>query len=212
MGSTRLGQLQRQHGAPCLRRGQGGRRGPAGAGGREAARGRRGDGERSLRTGRQRSPPLSLRSRAATDSHERPGHRPGTEPALPQRREEVPLTGARAPEFVGAAGVNGSVRGSRQAQKGERAASRGREQSEPLAFPNRLARGGNLSVVFPTARGCWGGGTQREPRAAAPRCAGRGPSLPEGPADGDARSCRLQENEERAAASHHDLNVTGQLT
>lgn len=196
MGSTRLGQLQRQHGALCLRRGQGGRRGPAGAGGREAARGHRGDGERSLRTGRQRSPPLSLRCRAATDSHEWPGHRPGTEPALPQRREEVPLTGARAPEFVGAAGVNGSVRGSRQAQKGERAASRGREQSEPLAFPNRLARGGNLSVVFPTARGCWGGG----------------PSLPEGPADGDARSCRLQENEERAAASHHDLNVTGQLT
>lgn len=189
MGSTRLGQLQRQHGAPCLRRGQGGRRGPAGAGGREAARGRRGDGERSLRTGRQRSPPLSLRCRAA-------GPPAGTEPALPQRREEVPLTGARAPEFVGAAGVNGSVRGSRQAQKGERAASRGREQSEPLAFPNRLARGGNLSVVFPTARGCWGGG----------------PSLPEGPADGDARSCRLQENEERAAALHHDLNVTGQLT
>lgn len=168
MGSTRLGQLQRQHGAPCLRRGQGGRRGPAGAGGHEAARGRRGDGERSLRTGRQRSPPLSLRCRAATDSHERPGHRPGTEPALPQRREEVPLTGARAPEFAGAAGVNGSVRGSRQAQKGERAASRGREQSEPLAFPNRLARGGNLSVVFPTARGCWGGGMQREPLAAGP--------------------------------------------
>lgn len=109
-----------------------------------------------------------LRCRAATDSHERPGHRPGTEPALPQRREEVPLTGARAPEFAGAAGVNGSVRGSRQAQKGERAASRGREQSEPLAFPNRLARGGNLSVVFPTARGCWGGGMQREPLAAGP--------------------------------------------
>lgn len=69
---------------------------------------------------------------------------------------------------MGAAGVNGSVRGSRQAQKGERAASRGREQSEPLAFPNRLARGGNLSVVFPTARGCWGGGMQREPLAAGP--------------------------------------------